>query len=125
MAVFGLQPISNIFANKDIPSLQLWLKKMERNTHVMYTDDKPKKAPFVPQELKGRMIKNAFKKTPTEPDFKGTFMFRGQVINFGAWQNDAGYGPYFNLKISDPDWNKQKQQYPREVNRIQDSDVPF
>ena len=92
----------------------------------MYTDDKPKKAPFVPQELKGRMIKNAFKKTPTEPDFKGTFMFRGQVINFGAWQNDAGYGPYFNLKISDPDWNKQKQQqYPREVNRIQDSDVPF
>ena len=91
----------------------------------MYTDDKPKKAPFVPQELKGRMIKNAFKKTPTEPDFKGTFLFRGQVINFGAWQNDAGYGPYFNLKISDPDWNKQKQQYPREVNRIQDSDVPF
>jgi hypothetical protein len=24
------------------------------------------------------------------------------------------------MKISDPDWNKQKQQYPREVNRIQD-----
>ncbi|MGV2434608.1 MAG UNVERIFIED_CONTAM: hypothetical protein LVT10_06740 [Anaerolineae bacterium] len=47
-------------------------------------------------------------------------MFKVEVINFGAWQNDAGYGPYFNLKISDPDWNKQKQQYPREVNRIQD-----
>ena len=92
----------------------------------MYTDDKPAKKPaFVPQELKGRMIKNQYKKVATEPDYKGTFMFRGQVINFGAWQNDAGYGPYFNLKISDPDWNKQKQQYPREVNRIQDSDVPF
>ena len=125
MVVSGLQPISKVLEKTDTQFTQQWSKKMERNTHVMYTDDKPKKAPFVPQELKGRMIKNAFKKTPTEPDFKGTFMFRGQVINFGAWQNDAGYGPYFNLKISDPDWNKQKQQYPREVNRIQDSDVPF
>jgi hypothetical protein len=125
MAHSGLQHISSIFVNKDIPSLQQWLKKMERNTHVMYTDDKPKKAPFVPLEMKGRMTKNAFKKNDKEPDWKGTFMFRGEVITFGAWQNDAGHGPYFNLKINDPDWNKQKQQYPREVRHVDAGDVPF
>jgi hypothetical protein len=125
MAHLGLQHISSIFVNKDIPSLQQWLKKMERNTHVMYTDDKPKKAPFVPLEMKGRMTKNAFKKNDKEPDWKGTFMFRGEVITFGAWQNDAGHGPYFNLKINDPNWNKQQQQYPREVRHVDAGDVPF
>lgn len=84
---------------------------------------KPK---FVPLEMKGRMTKNAFKKNDKEPDWKGSFMYKGEIINFGAWQNDAGHGPYFNLKINDPNWNKQQQQYPREVNTYpKDSDVPF
>ena len=89
---------------------------------------KPK---FVPLEMKGRMTKNAYKKNDKEPDWKGTFMYKGEVINFGAWQNDAGHGPYFNLKINDPNWNKQQQQYPREVtdkvnrNYPKDSEIPF
>jgi uncharacterized protein (DUF736 family) len=88
-------------------------------------NNKPK---FVPLEMKGRMTKNAFKKNDKEPDWKGTFMYKGEVITFGAWQNDAGHGPYFNLKINDPNWNKQQQQYPREVqprSYPKDSDVPF
>lgn len=90
-------------------------------------ENQPKKSTFVPHELKGRMTKNQYKKTQTEPDWKGSFMYKGEVINFGAWENDAGYGVYYNIKITDPNWNKQqKPQYPREVkNYPQDSDVPF
>ena len=85
------------------------------------------KKQFVPLEMKGRMTKNTYKKQgSTEPDWKGTFMYQGQVITFGAWENDAGFGPYYNIKINDPNWNKQKQQYPKEVNSYpKDSDVPF
>ena len=88
-----------------------------------------KKAPFVPLEMKGRMTKNSYKKQgSTEPDWKGTFMYQGQVITFGAWENDAGFGTYYNIKLNDPNWNKQQQQYPKEVQSKsypKDSDVPF
>jgi hypothetical protein len=88
-----------------------------------------KKPPFVPLEMKGRMTKNSYKKQgSTEPDWKGTFMYKGETITFGAWENDAGYGVYYNIKLNDPNWNKQQQQYPKEVQAKsypKDSDVPF
>ena len=87
-----------------------------------------KKAPFVPLEMKGRMTKNTYKKQgSSEPDWKGTFMYKGETITFGAWENDAGYGTYYNIKLNDPNWNKQQQQYPKEVKSSypKDSDVPF
>ena len=62
-----------------------------------------KKPPFVPLEMKGRMTKNTYKKQgSSEPDWKGTFMYEGQIITFGAWENDAGFGPYYNIKLKAP-----------------------
>jgi hypothetical protein len=130
MAHLGLQHISNTLESKDTQSLQLWLKRVGASMPDISTVERKimeaQKPKFVPLEMKGRMTKNAFKKNDKEPDWKGTFMYKGEVINFGAWQNDAGHGPYFNLKINDPNWNKQQKQYPREVNSYpSDSDVPF
>ena len=130
MAHSGLQPISNILGSKDTQSLQLWLKRVGASMPDISTVERKimeqQKPKFVPLEMKGRMTKNAFKKNDKEPDWKGSFMYKGEIINFGAWQNDAGHGPYFNLKINDPNWNKQQKQYPREVsNYPSDSDVPF
>jgi hypothetical protein len=131
MAHSGLLPISNILGSKDIPSLQLWLKRVGASMPDISTVERKimenQKKQFVPLEMKGRMTKNTYKKQgSTEPDWKGTFMYQGQVITFGAWENDAGFGPYYNIKINDPNWNKQKQQYPKEVNSYpKDSDVPF
>ena len=133
MVVSGLQHISKCLDGKDIPSTQQWLKRMVKSlpdihTERTYMDNKPK---FVPQEMKGRMTKNIYKKSQNEPDWKGSFMYKGEVINFGAWENDAGYGVYYQMKINDPNWNKQQKQYPREVtdkptrNYPRDSDVPF
>lgn len=83
---------------------------------------KPK---YVPQELKGRIVKNPEKKMPTSPDLNGTLMYKGEVVRFGVWINEGPYGQYWSIKVSDPNWNKQ--QYPKEVksNYPDDSDVPF
>jgi hypothetical protein len=53
-------------------------------------------------------------------------MIRGEVINFGVWNNSGPYGDYFSLKVSDPDW--KNQQYPKDVTPdvySKDSDLPF
>jgi hypothetical protein len=124
MAHSGLQPISNILGSKDIQSLQLWLKRVGASMPDISTVERKimenqKKPPFVPLEMKGRMTKNTYKKQgSSEPDWKGSFMYEGQVITFGT---------YYNIKLNDPNWNKQQQQYPKEVKSSypKDSDVPF
>lgn len=86
-------------------------------------EQKPK---YVPYELKGRAIKNSFKKKDTEPDMKGEIMYKGQHIRFGMWLNEGQYGAYYSIKVSDPDWQpKPKTEYPREVSKKYDSDVPW
>jgi hypothetical protein len=89
MAHSGLLPISNILGSKDIPSLQLWLKRVGASMPDISTVERKimenQKKQFVPLEMKGRMTKNTYKKQgSTEPDWKGTFMYQGQVITFGA-----------------------------------------
>jgi hypothetical protein len=94
--VSGLQPISKFLEDRDIQSLQKWLKKMGESlpaitTERHFMDNKPK---YVPQELKGRITKNLYKKKDTEPDWKGTLMYKGEIINFGVWNNAGPYGEY-------------------------------
>jgi hypothetical protein len=131
MAHLGLQPISNILGSKDTQSLQLWLKRVGASMPDISTVERKimenQKKQFVPLEMKGRMTKNTYKKQgSSEPDWKGSFMYQGQVLTFGAWENDAGFGIYYNIKLNDPNWKKQQQQYPKEVNSYpKDSDVPF
>ena len=87
---------------------------------------------YVPQELKGRIVKNRKMDKPTSPQWLGEIMFKGQHIRFSVWENDGEYGKYFSIKCNDPDWQAQQRaaQYPKDVtpgvrNYPQDSDVPF
>ena len=95
----------------------------------MSEDYKPK---YVPQELKGRIVKNRKVDKPTSPQWVGEIMVKGQHIRFSVWENDGQYGKYFSIKVSDPDWQAQQRaaQYPKDVtpgvkNYPDDSDVPF
>ena len=90
------------------------------------------KKKYVPYEMKGRIVKNQYKKKDTEPDLNGEMMYKGEIIKFGVWQNESQYGTYYSIKISDPNWNKQTQQnYPKDVTPgvpdayPKDSDIPF
>ena len=90
---------------------------------------KPK---YVPQELKGRIVKNPKADKPTSPQWVGQMMVKGQLIRFNVWENDGEYGKYFSILVSDPDWQQKEKaaSYPRDVtpgvrNYPQDSDVPF
>ena len=106
----GLQPLGAF-----LPNLER-IKKMEQE----------KKPSYVPQELKGRITHNKYKKKDTEPDMKGSLCVEGKIVNFGVWRNEGQYGEYFSIKVSDPNWNKQ--QYPKDVTPSgypKDSDVPF
>jgi hypothetical protein len=86
-----------------------------------------KKPPYVPPELKGRIIKNQNMTKPTSPQWVGEIMVRGERIRMNIWENEGEFGKYFSILVSDPDWKaKQKDsQYPREVQSNGDSDVPF
>ena len=128
MAHSGSQHISNILGSKDIPSLQLWLKKVGASMPDISTVERKimesQKAKYVPKELKGRITKNLYKKKDTEPDWKGNLMYKGEIINFGAWLNTGPYGEYFSLQISNPDWKKDvTPDVPSHYSK--DSDVPF
>ena len=86
------------------------------------------KKKYVPYEMKGRIVKNQYKKKDTEPDLNGEMMYKGEIIKFGVWENESQYGTYYSIKISDPNWNKQTQQsYPKDVtpHASDDGEIPF
>ena len=132
----GLQPILNFLESKDIPSIQSWLRKVGASMPDISTVERrimeEQKKKYVPYEMKGRIVKNQYKKKETEPDLNGEMMYKGEIIKFGVWENESQYGTYYSIKISDPNWNKQtKQTYPKDVtpdvqqNYPKDSDIPF
>jgi hypothetical protein len=62
----GLQPISSFLESKDIPSLQAWLKMVGASMPDISTVERKimeeKKPKYVPNELRGRIVKNIYKK---------------------------------------------------------------
>ena len=136
MDVLGWQHISKSLENKDITSIQRWLRKVgasmpdtESIERKIMEAQKPR---YVPQELKGRIVKNRKMDKPTSPQWIGEIMVKGQHIRFSVWENDGEYGKYFSIKVNDPDWqaNQRAAQYPKDVtpgvrNYPNDSDVPF
>ena len=123
---------------RDTTSPQKWLERAIRNLPAITTFKEPSemsedyKPKYVPQELKGRIVKNRKMDKPTSPQWVGEIMVKGQHIRFSVWENDGQYGKYFSIKVSDPDWQAQQRaaQYPKDVtpgvkNYPDDSDVPF
>ena len=136
MDASGWQHISKSLGGKDTQSLQRWLARVGASMPDIDTVERKimeaQKPRYVPQELKGRIVKNRKMDKPTSPQWVGEIMFKGQHIRFSVWENDGEYGKYFSIKVSDPDWQQQQRaaQYPKDVtpgvrNYPQDSDVPF
>jgi hypothetical protein len=134
MGLFGLQPISRFFGEADTKSVRKWSVTAAKNTHDTCYERKmmEEKKKYVPQELRGRITRNRKMDKQTSPQWLGEIMVKGQIIRFSVWENDGEYGPYFSIKVSDPDWKpQQQQQYPRDVTPgvrrppRYDGDIPF
>ena len=72
-------------------------------------------------------VKN--KKHEKAPDWKGTMLLSedykaGQTLKIAGWTKNTPKGQLISL--SEDNWKPNNDtQYPKEVNRVQDSDVPF
>jgi hypothetical protein len=83
----------------------------------------------IAQMGKGVLFGNADKKHDKAPDWKGTMLLSedykaGQTLKIAGWTKNTPKGQLISL--SEDNWKPQNpQQYPKEVNHIKDSDVPF
>lgn len=136
MDASGWQHISKSLGGKDIQSTQRWLARVGASMPDTDTIERKimeaQKPKYIPQELKGRIVRNQKMDKPTSPQWMGQMKVKGQIIRFSVWENDGEYGKYFSILVSDPDWQQQQKaaQYPKDVtpgvrNYPQDSDVPF
>ena len=83
----------------------------------------------IAQMGKGVLFSNNDKKMATHPDWKGTILLSedykaGQTLKIAGWTKNTPKGQLISL--SEDNWKPNNDtQYPKEVNRVQDSDVPF
>ena len=51
----------------------------------------------------GAIFKNDYKKTETQPDYKGKCMINGEMKEMAMWLNESKAGKkYFSVKFSEP-----------------------
>ena len=131
MVASGLQHISKSLDAKDTTSIQRWLQTVGASMPDTDTIERKimeaQRAKYVPQELKGRIVKNQNKTKDTSPDYNGEIMVKGVHIRFGVWRKEGPYGEFFSISVSDPDWKSKERaaQYPKEVRIRDDNEVPF
>ena len=83
----------------------------------------------IAQMGKGVLFGNNDKKHEKAPDWKGTILLSedykaGQTLKIAGWTKNTPKGQLISL--SEDNWKPQNtQQYPREVNRVEDGEVPF
>jgi hypothetical protein len=76
-----------------------------------------------PQEGKGVLFSN--KKTKdSQPDWRGSVMHNGEIIKIAGWTKKSAYGELVSLTVEKP-FDANQQQYPKDVTKKYDSDVPF
>ena len=98
--------------------------------NLLFTERKSQMANgHIAQMGKGVLFQNDDKKNERAPDWKGTLLLSqdykaGQTLNIGGWTKNTPKGQLISLSEDtykpNPDSN-----YPKEVNRVKDSDVPF
>jgi len=81
----------------------------------------------IPKEGRGVLFQNLEKKTETHPDYKGQVMVEGKIIRLSAWKKVHANGHLFSLSVmkTPQEMERETIEYPREVKRNDDSDVPF
>ena len=78
-----------------------------------------------PTEGRGIFGPNTYKKTPNAPDWKGQIMHNGEIIKISGWLKKSSFGEFLSLAVDRPPNQAPAQQYPKEVNTFDDSDIPF
>ena len=83
----------------------------------------------IAQMGKGVLFQNDKKTNERSPDWKGTLLLSedykaGQTLKIAGWTKQTPKGSLISL--SEDNWKPQNPGvYPKEVNRVDDSDVPF
>ena len=90
--------------------------------------EKQQYTPYQPQEGQGKIKRNHKKEEgDKKPHWMGTIMHKGEIIEFGVWENDGQYGKYFTVRVNDPNW--KDKQYPKDITprepRKMAGDVPW
>ncbi len=87
---------------------------------------------YVPLEGKGKIKKNYKKQEgDKKPHWEGTMMHKGEIIEFGVWENEGQYGKWFTINVKDPNYKEKVKdaQYPKDITprepRKMAGDVPW
>ena len=68
---------------------------------------------YTPAEGKGTIFKNDRKTADNHPDWKGTAMVNGALVDIALWSRDNAKGPFFSVGIS-PARERTAQPAPRQ-----------
>lgn len=86
---------------------------------------------YEPQEGKGSFAKNKYKKTDNQPDIKGTFKWKGEVLEIAAWRKEREDGSiWYSCKVSEkreaPAKDEPRAQAPAKPKvDIDEDSIPF
>jgi len=86
-------------------------------------------ASFIYQEGKGGLLQEFDKKNPAGPDWKGSLKLsrdykKGEEVRISAWTKNNPKGQIISL--NENNWTPNPDSnYPKEVNHVKDSEVPF
>ncbi len=74
----------------------------------------------------GAIFKNDFKKTETQPDYKGKCLVDGKEKEIAMWLNESKAGKkYFSVKFSLPYQAEVEQGGYQKPKQEEESDLPF
>lgn len=144
-AVSGLQHISKLLGDRDIPSLQRWLKRVGESLPVITTERKEMSNAHQERPGKGVMYWEDESKRSSDksPDYKGFVVLEmdykaGEKLKLSAWVRPTARGNNL-ISLSEDNWSKKQRQTPQEdrsgyqrdpdrairPRNARDEDIPF
>ena len=125
----GWQHISRLFANKDIPSLQRWLKLMGESLPVTTTERKDMSNAHTERPGKGVMYWEDESKRSSDksPDYKGFLVLEmdykaGEKLKLAAWMKPTSRGNNL-ISLSEDNYTKKKRAEHQPDKEVQPSYV--
>lgn len=71
---------------------------------------------FQHKEGQGSLFKNDRKEKANQPDWKGTGLYKGEVVEISAWIKENAKGKFLSLSFQEPWSKRQGNQQPTQVN---------
>ena len=137
-AASGLQHISKLLGDRDIPSLQRWLKRVGESLPVITTSESQQMNEHKERPGKGVMYQVDEKETPKHPDFTGFLVLEmdykaGEKVKMAAWMKPTSRGNHL-LSLSEDNFTKRLKEQGKVDKEVQpayvrhrraDDDIPF